>query len=379
MKMIHAGFFRVIIVMINYIATKWSLLLVLLVGSVAADGKSQPDVSSRQTPQMVKNMPVHEVVQNVPPVTRDKARNVVLMIGDGMGAEQVWCAWMCNHGKLNLEKLPVIGFSRTRSASSVITDSAAGGTAIACGEKTNNGWLGIAPDGKKIVSVMRCLKIAGKQTGLVVTKAVTDATPASFYAHSTDRYKVADITADLVNSGCRVIIGGGTALVSPTQIAALRDKGALVRLEGEKDCLPASRRGNFLEKSVSEALTTLEAHPDGFFLLVEGSQIDTAAHARDLNEMVQETLDFDRAVGVVLRWMQSHPDTLLVITADHQTGGLSLLGGDVEKGEVSGSFATHRHSGVAVPIYATGAGAAVFGGIQENTEFKNKILRACGF
>ena len=367
-----------VILMINYIATKWGLLLVLLVGSVAADGKSQPDVSSRQAPQVVNNMPVHEVVQKVPPVTRDKARNVILMIGDGMGAEQVWCAWMCNHGRLNLEMLPVIGFSRTRSASSVITDSAAGGTAIACGSKTNNGWLGVTPDGKEHASVMRCLEKAGKQTGLVVTKAVTDATPASFYAHSTDRHKVADIAADLVDSGCRVVIGGGTALVSPKQIAALRDKGALVRLEGEKDCLPASRRGNFLERSVSDALAALETHPDGFFLLIEGSQIDVAAHARDLHEMVQETLDFDRAVGVVLRWMQSHPDTLLVITADHQTGGLSLLGGSVEKGEVSGSFATHHHSGVAVPIYATGAGAAAFGGIQENTELKEKILRACG-
>lgn len=362
----------------NYLVAKWGMWLLLLVGSVAADGKSQPSVSIQQAPQVVNNMPVHEVVQSVLPVTRDKARNVILMIGDGMGAEQVWCAWMCNHGKLNLERLPVIGFSRTRSASSVITDSAAGGTAIACGTKTNNGWLGVSPDGKECTSVMRCLEKAGKQTGFVVTKAVTDATPASFYAHSTDRYKVADIAADLVNSGCRVIIGGGTALVSPKQIAALRDKGAHVRLEGEKDCLPASRRGNFLQRAVGDALATLETHPGGFFLLIEGSQIDTAAHARDLNEMVQETLDFDRAVGVVLRWMQSHPDTLLVITADHQTGGLSLLGGSVEKGEVSGIFATHRHSGVAVPVYAAGAGAAAFGGIQENTELKNKILRACG-
>lgn len=378
--MIHAGFFRyVIIAMKNYIVTQWGLFLVLLVGSVAAEGTSHQSVSIQHAPQVVNNMPEHEVVQSVAPVTRGKARNVILMIGDGMGTEQVWCAWMCNHGKLNLERLPVIGFSRTRSASSAITDSAAGGTAIACGAKTNNGWLGVSPDGKEHVSVMRCLEKAGKQTGFVVTKAVTDATPASFYAHSTDRYKVADIAADLMNSGCRVIIGGGTAQLSPKQIAALRDKGALVRLVGEKDCPPASLRGNFLERSVSEALSTLEQHPDGFFLMIEGSQIDTAAHARDLRELVHETLDFDRAVGVVLRWMQSHPDTLLVITADHQTGGLSLLGGSVEKGEVSGLFATHRHSGVAVPVYAAGAGAAVFGGIQENTELKNKILRVCEF
>lgn len=354
------------------------LLAAVLLGGVVAGCEVVHVLTAQNKPQEVGNVPVHEVVSTAPPATGKKARNVILMIGDGMGSEHIWSAWMCNHGKLNLEKLPIIGFSRTRSASSAITDSAAGGTAIACGVKTNNGWLGLSPDKKEHLSVMRCLEKAGKQTGLVVTKAITDATPASFYAHCSDRSKTSAIAEDLVDSGCRVIIGGGTSVVSPRQMEALKRKGALVRLEGAEHCPPASQRGNFLENAVSEALTTLEKHPDGFFLMVEGSQIDTAGHWMNLRETVQETLDFDRALGVVLRWMQSHPDTLLVVTADHQTGGLSLLSGAVEKGEVKGCFATMRHSGVAVPVYAAGAGAAAFGGMQENTELKPKILRACG-
>lgn len=328
--------------------------------------------------QTVSNVQTHEVELGIPPVSSDTAKNVILMIGDGMGAEQVWVAWMCNRGKLNLEKLPVIGFSRTVSASSDITDSAAGGTAIACGQKVHNGVLGINPQQRKLTSVMRCLQAAGKSTGFVVTKAVTDATPAAFYAHCPDRNQTEPIVKDLMNCGCSVIMGGGTGIVPAEGVALLREKGALVRLEGEKHCAPASERGHFLEESVSQALQTLEKNPKGFFLMIEGSQIDTAGHARNLAELVQEVLDFDRTLGVVLRWMQKNPDTLLVVTADHQTGGLSLLGGNRQKGEVVAAFSTKRHSGVAVPIYAAGAGAAAFGCIQENTEFKKKILNACG-
>lgn len=331
---------------------------------------------AQDSPQTVGNMPQHDVVQQVPGSTEQVPRHIILMIGDGMGSEHVWAAWLCNHGKLNIERLPIIGLVRTPSASNTITDSAAAGTAIACGHKTRNGQLGITPDGEPLDSILVHMDATGRQMGLVVTKAITDATPAAFYAHCKNRYLSAAIAADLVESGCRVIIGGGSGIISRAQQEQLRAAGALLRLEGHEHCLPASRRGTFLPDAVGEALRTLESHPQGFFLMVEGSQIDTAAHANDLAEVVQETLDFDRAVGVVLEWMQTHPDTLLIVTADHQTGGLSLLGGSKEKGEVTATFSTGNHSGVAVPLYATGAGAAIFGGVQENTELMPKILRA---
>lgn len=306
------------------------------------------------------------------------ARNVVLMIGDGMGLEHVWAAWLSNKGKLNITNLPVTGFSITTSASHAITDSAAGGTAIACGCKANNGQLGLDASGNPHESLAVQLRRAAKSTGLVVTKTITDATPAAFYAHNESRYNTRPIAQALVGAGFDVLIGGGAGDFTDEQKASLKQSTQLFELAAEKHCPPASERGNWLPERVKMALQTLEKDPDGFFLMVEGSRIDTSAHVNDLAETVRETLDFDRAVGVVLKWMKTHPDTLLVVTADHQTGGLALPGGNKEKGEVQGKFTTFDHSGVAVPVYAAGPGAARFTGVQENTALAPKIRAAAG-
>lgn len=304
------------------------------------------------------------------------ARNVVLMIGDGMGAEHVWAAWLGNKGALNITSLPVTGCSITTSASHTITDSAAGGTAIACACKAVNGQLGMDAQGNHRESLAVQMRRAGKSTGLVVTKSITDATPAAFYAHTTNRYNTEEVAAALVEAGFEVIAGGGAGDFTEEQRELLQKRSKRCKLVATKECPPVSERGNWLPEQVAAALAVLETDSDGFFLMVEGSLIDAAAHKNDLAETVRETLDFDRAVGVVLKWMQQHPDTLLVVTADHQTGGLSLRGGNREKGEVNGHFSTFSHSGIAVPVYAAGAGAEQFCGVQQNTALAPKIRRA---
>ncbi len=337
--------------------------------------------------QVVENVPQHEVVAysfsdkesphyiaSVP-----KVRNVILMIGDGMSAEHVWAAWLCNGGKLHLECLPYTGFSRTPAANRTITDSAAGGTAIACGEKTNNGMLGQAPDGCQLSSL--AMRLAAppyeKAGGIVVTKAITDATPAAFYAHAASRKDTPKIAADLLKSPFWVVVGGGASAFSVEDMQALKaEPRRYVVLYAPNDCPYAAQRGDALPTHVERTLAVLENAPNGFFLMIEGSEIDTASHAANLELAVRETLDFDKTLGVVLRWMQAHPDTLLVVTADHQTGGLSILDGSVHKRCVKGVFATTSHTGVAVPVYAAGPGAELFSGIMENTDFLNKVLRA---
>lgn len=309
-------------------------------------------------------------------VLQKKARNVVLMIGDGMGMEHVWAAWLCNKGTLNITALPVTGISVTTSASHTITDSAAGGTAIACGCKAINGQLGLTPEGKAVDSLAVYMRRAGKATGIVVTKSVTDATPAAFYAHVESRNDTPAIAKALVAAGFDVVAGGGAGDFTEEQKKSLAQTCTLLELAAPGECEPASRRGDWLPLTVAKALRVLEKDEDGFFLMVEGSKIDISAHANDLPETVREVLDFDRAVGVVLDWMKQHPDTLLVVTADHQTGGLSLLGGDKGKCEVDAHFSTFRHSGVAVPVYAAGCGAAAFTGVRENTQLAPEILRA---
>lgn len=312
----------------------------------------------------------------MPAATKHSARNVILMIGDGMGAEHVWAAWLCNQGMLNITSLPVTGFSITTSASHTITDSAAGGTAIACGCKTRNGQVGVDAHGVPVDSLAVQMQRVGKATGIVVTKSVTDATPAAFYAHVKSRKDTPAIAEALVGAGFDVVAGGGAADFSTEQKERLQKNCRLLELAADGECPPASQRGTWLPQMVAKALCVLEQDEQGFFLMVEGSKIDMSAHVKDLPETVRETLDFDQAVGVVLQWMRKHPDTLLVVTADHQTGGLSILGGNKEKGTVKGHFSTFDHSGVAVPVYACGAGAGVFAGVQENTALTAKIRAA---
>lgn len=294
--------------------------------------------------------------------------NIIFMIGDGMGAEQVWAGRLVNKGDLNLNRMPVTGFSVTVSASHTITDSAAGGTALACGHKTTNGYVGETPDGAPVDSLLTLAESMGKSTGLAVTKDITDATPAAFYAHSADRRRAKDIAAYLPRCGVDFVRGGGSKHFSKKQLESMQRAGMDIKLPSSAHYPAPSKRGMSLAADVRDALAALEKNGKGFFLMVEGSQIDTAAHSNDLQWMVEEVLDFDLAVGTVLEWMQQHPDTLLVITADHQTGGLSLLDGDAAEGTVQGVFTTKGHSGVCVPVYAAGAGAAAFTGTHDNTQ-----------
>ncbi len=323
------------------------------------------------------DLPRHDVSATAPNTApQGTARHIILMIGDGMGAEQIWAAWAANGGKLNIELLPVIGMSRTSSATHAITDSAAGGTAIACGARTANGTVGQSPEGHSFTSIATMLHQEGYATGLVATKSITDATPASFYASATSRKQTTHIAGQLPKAGFAIVLGGGADDVPASVVDGMRREGTLVELSAPHDMPPATQRGDYLPTAVERALGVLAQEDRPFFLMVEGSQIDVAAHANDLREMVAETLDFDRSIGVVLRWMETHPDTLLVVTADHQTGGFALLDADVAKGRVSGSFSTRRHNGLAVPVYAAGAGAAAFSGIYDNRDILQRLMSA---
>ncbi len=334
--------------------------------------------SCGQAPQTAENLPRHEVPDRPAALHLQKpARHVILMIGDGMGAEHVWAAWACNRGKLHLHRLPVCGWSRTSSTSHAITDSAAGGTAIACGERTSNGTVGQSPEGEAFRSLAAILRERGYATGLVATKSITDATPAAFYAHAAKRRNTPLIASQLAGAGFSVVLGGGADDVPAESLERLRAEGALVDLTAPHDLPPASQRGDYLPRSVERALARLGENDAPFFLMVEGSQIDVAAHNNDLRETVAEVLEFDRALGCVLRWAEEHPDTLVIVTADHQTGGLTLHGADIEAGKVEGRFSTKRHSGLAVPVYAGGSGARFFAGTYDNRNILARVLQAC--
>ncbi|MDR0619810.1 MAG: alkaline phosphatase [Bacteroidales bacterium] len=325
---------------------------------------------------------------------QQQVKNVIIMIGDGMGVTQVYAGLTANHGSLNLERAVATGFSKTYSASHYITESAAGGTAIACGQKTKNDHIGVDVNGDSIPSMLDIAHLKGLATGIVVTCELTHATPAAFSAHQKSRSMANEIAGDISRSGIDVLIGGGrkyfenrkdginlsekmrkdgyavgyslsdTAKVEQGKILLLLDSVAL-------PAYPA--RGEILPNGVSAALNILSKNSDGFILMVEGSQIDWGGHDNNINKVINEMLDFDRAVARAFDFADRNPGTLVVITADHETGGLALTDGDFEKGTVAAHFASKNHTSVMVPVFAYGACAENFTGIFQNTDIFGKI------
>lgn len=329
-----------------------------------------------------------------------QVKNVILMIGDGMGISQVYAGMTANKGTLNLEKCQFVGFSKTYSANNYITDSAAGGTAIACGTKTNNGAIGVDEDGNPVKSILEYASENGLATGVVASCAITHATPASFVAHQPSRKMEEEIAEDFVNSDVTLFIGGGKKQFESRAdkvnlLKKLTEKGfqlafdlddikkittgKLAGLVADKHPDPYPKRGEFLPESVKAAINLLKNDDDGFFLMIEGSQIDWASHANNGKATVNEVLDFDRAIKVAFDYADKDPNTLVIVTADHETGGMALTGGELSTGKVKTAFTTTGHTSVMVPLFAYGAGAIEFAGIYENTAIFSKILDLFGF
>lgn len=335
-------------------------------------------------------------------------RRIILMIGDGMGTGQVAVARdAAPGGTLTLDGLSVGGLAFTGSADNLVTDSAAAATALATGRATNNGMVGVAPDGTLLPTVLERAEEAGFATGLVTTTRLTHATPAAFAAHVVHRSMEDAIADQMVEAGVEVLLGGGRAHFLPASepgsqrsdeedlVARAEDLGyryaetrAGLAASEEADRLlglfalghmPFEReRDEAVEPSLAEmterALAILNRDPDGFFLMVEGGRIDHAGHANDLPNTIGETLAFDRAVGLALNFTRATPRTLLVVTADHETGGLAVLP-TVPGQPVVVVWTTTGHTGNPVPLHAEGDGAASFGGLNHHVDVGRLLLR----
>jgi alkaline phosphatase len=330
----------------------------------------------------------------------EKPVNIILMIGDGMGVTQVYSGYTANKGQLNLFSCNSIGFSKTYSASDYITDSGAGATAISTGHKTYNGAIGVDKDTMIAKTILEYAEDRGLATGLVSTSAITHATPAAFIAHQAHRDNYEAIALDFLKTDINVFIGGGI-----NHFAARKDKRDLLkelRLKGyqvvfsmdsikkishgklagltarEHNPSMTEGRGDMLPNSTQTALNILSENKKGFFLMVEGSQIDWGGHANNANYVEKEMIDFDNAIGKALEFARKDGHTLVIVTADHETGGMSLVGGDIAQGTVIAKFNTTDHTGVMVPVFAFGPGAELFQGVQENTDLFNKMMKLFG-
>jgi alkaline phosphatase len=327
-----------------------------------------------------------------------EVKNIILFIGDGMGTAQVYGAMTASEHKLILESFPFTGFSKTYSYDNYVTDSGAGGTAIACGIKTRNEMIGMSPDSVPVNSILEIAHQNKMATGIVVTSSVTDATPAAFVAHVINRGYYEDIAKAYLNGTVDVFIGGGEGnfrdrLDNADLTIMLKKQGydvvysidSLKKSSSRmiagllaKGNMPTVRKGRVgvLSEMTRKAIQTLSRDPNGFFLMVEGSLIDKNAHGKNLPETLTEVIDMDEAIGVAKDFADKNKQTLIVVTADHETGGLTLVDGDIKNHLVTGSFIeSGSHTGVMIPIFSYGAGAQYFSGIHDNTFFFYRFIK----
>lgn len=383
---------------------KTMLVAALMVGAVVSAMAQNPDPDSRDKSRYAVNNfekdDLYTAVQTYEPVSvaqpkGKKVKNIIFMIGDGMGLEQLSTAWIVNNRHMNItDNFPYVGLQWTYSASKLVTDSAAAGTALFTGSKTNNGMLAMSPDGQPLETLPEYARSKGWKTGMSVVCRICDATPAAYAAHHVNRDSLYSITSQMVDCGLDFISGGGlkwwenrpdgrdlTAEVEAKGYTFVKDleslkaveEGPVIALTAYTELPPALDRGTEHQEAVLKALELLDDNKKGFFLMVEGSCIDDWCHANKVGFAVEEILDFDRTVGAVLEWAAKDGETLVIVTADHSTGAMTLLGGNVEGQSVAVNYANTGHNGVALPVYAWGPGAEKFVGIYENTELSQMI------
>jgi alkaline phosphatase len=331
-------------------------------------------------------------------VTHEKVDNIILMIGDGMSVATISHARIRGAGmtgSLHMDRMPITGFVRTASADKLITDSAAASSAMACGVKTNNGMIARTPDGQVGQTILEACQRKGMAAGLVVTSSITHATPAGFGAHALSRKEEPLIAEHLLFNRIDVLLGGGRAFFIPQgeEGSRRKDDRNLLELATKQGYEVVQTRSELLksgdsrllglfageglsthppEPSLAEmtgsALQILSKNKKGFFLMIEGSQIDWANHDNAQDESARQTLDFDMAVAAVLQFAENNKHTLVIVTADHETGGMAINGGNADGSKVELAWTSKGHNGSTVPLYAYGPGSLRLSGFHENTD-----------
>ncbi len=333
----------------------------------------------------------------------EKVKNIIFLIGDGMGLAQLSTVFYFHEDSNHVSpfaRFKHIGFHQNAPVGAKITDSAAGATAFSTGYKSYNDAIAVDADTVPRTTILEMAAEKGLKTGVIATSSITHATPACFYAHIENRDLEEGIASQLVESPVDYFAGGGqryffrrsdsTSLMAPLEekgfqidTAALAtgtlDPGKRYGFLLADDGMPmmTQGRGDFLPAATAQALDYLSASDAGFFLMVEGSQIDWGGHANDANYILQEMIDFEKAVAEALDFADDHPGTLVLITADHETGGLSLSAAEVygrrDYRSIKPTFSTGGHSASLIPVLAYGPGAEQFMGFYQNNDIFGKM------
>ena len=324
---------------------------------------------------------------------QEKSPNIILLIGDGMGLTQISSGMYANNNQTVLEEFPYIGLSKTYAADQLVTDSAASGTAMAAGVKTFNGVLGIDEKNVAKKSILEYCSELGYKTALLATSSIVHATPASFYAKIHSRREYEAIALQLSEHNVDLFVGGGkkffadrkdkrnliTEMDNYTFVKSIQEfkksdskKIGYLTYDGEPPSLIEGRKPA-LNELTEISLEKMNATEKPFFMMVEGSQIDWGGHDNDAEYLISELLDFDKTIGVALDFARENRETLVVVTADHETGGFTLGSDRGDYNNIKPTFSTDGHSATMIPVFSMGPGEMLFGGVYENTEIYHKM------
>lgn len=313
-------------------------------------------------------------------------KNVILLIGDGNGLSQISSSVLANRGQLTLTQLKNIGMIKTSSTDNFSTDSAAGATAFATGKKTKNRFIGVDEEGKAITNLTEILSDKGFNTGIITTDEIIGATPSAFYAHQKDRGMDTEIASDLEKSRLTFFAAGGKSKITTLpQFQIIKNAAEIRKSNAQRlayfisdNGVPSilNGRGNLLSELVENGLEFLNSKKKPFFMMIEAAQIDSGGHSNNTGTIVTEGIDFDRAITKAVQFADQNPGTLIVITADHETGGFSMPHGDLKTQTIEGDFTTDDHSATLIPVFSYGPQSENFTGVYENNEIFHKIIKA---
>jgi len=334
------------------------------------------------------------------------AKNIILLIGDGMGMGQISAGTYSNNNSSALERFPITGIHKPQASSNLITDSAAAATSFACGIKTYNGAIGVDADTNAVQTILEEAELKGLKTGLVASSTIVHATPASFIAHNKLRINYEEIAVDFLDTEIEYFVGGGKKFFDRRTIddrdlvkeleakdylignfltdfsefkTQIGDNKKVGYLSADSDPLPVAQGRDYLVDAAMTGLKHLKSQADnGFFIMIESSQIDWGGHANNADYIITEFLEFNNLIGKVLDWAEQDGETLVVVTADHETGGFTINPGSTMDSLVT-AFTSTKHSGDFIPVFAYGPGSEQFSGIYENTEIYFKMRTAFGW
>ncbi len=326
-------------------------------------------------------------------------KNVILMIGDGMGLGQISAGMYHQGNKTILEEFPVVGIHKPAAFGKLITDSAAAATSFACGVKTYNGAIGVDKDTIPVKTILEEAEEKGLATGLVATSTIVHATPASFIAHNKSRKNYEEIATEFLATEIDLFIGGGKKYFDRRaddrnllnefkgyQLSHYAEQELdeiefdpnknVAYLTSDADPIPAAQGRDYLIPASKKAVEFLDKKASqGFFLMIEGSQIDWGGHANNSDYILTEFSDFDKAISAVLDFAKTDGETLVIVTADHETGGYAIQEESTMDSLVT-AFTSTYHTGTMIPVFAYGPQAERFAGIYENTEIYHKMREA---